>query len=166
MGSDPVTHSTSARWWIWGLPIAFIVHDGEEVIATLRDGELQSIGAPLTVSQALAGILFELALLWLVSVLAVWSGRPGWPMRIFAVALCGYTLHGVVHVVAGVVGTGYVFGATTALPAVVVYGCLALYRLHADKLLSRREILGALLVSAVLGGPFIYLVHVVGRVIG
>jgi hypothetical protein len=158
--------SASARWWIWGLPIAFIVHDAEEVLVTVRAGELRSIGEPLTVSQALASIFFELALFWLVSVLAVWSARPGWRMRFFGLALAGYTLHGLVHLVGGLFGRGYVFGAATALPAVLTFGCLAMYRLWVDGLLSIKELLGCLAASAVLGGPFLMLVHQVGRAIG
>jgi hypothetical protein len=44
------------------------------VIALLYARELRSIGASLTVSQGLAAILFELALFWSVSIVAVWSG--------------------------------------------------------------------------------------------
>jgi hypothetical protein len=156
----------ASRAWIWGFSLAFIVHDGEEVIATLRAGELKSFGAPLTISQGLAAILFELGLFWLISVLAVWSGRRGWPMRVFGLLLAGYTLHGFVHLAAALVSNGYVFGAITALPAVIVYGCLALYRLHADGLLTRREVAASFAASAVLGPPFLYLVHTIGRVIG
>jgi Protein of unknown function with HXXEE motif len=155
--------SASARWWIWGLPLAFVVHDGEEALVAVRAGELRSLAAPLTVSQALAAICFELALFWLLAVLAAWSARPGWPMRLFGVALGGYTLHGLGHLAAGLAGRGYAFGVVTALPAVVVYGCLALYRLRAEGLLSPRELGACLGASAVLGGPFILLAHLVGK---
>ena len=156
----------SSRIWIWSFPLAFIVHDGEEAIATVQAGQLKSFGAPLTVSQGLAAICFELALFWSISVIAVWSGGRGWPMRIFGALLTGYTLHGAVHLAAAFVTTGYAFGAITALPAVTAYGCLALYRLHADRLLTRRDIAGGGLASALLGLPFIFLVHEIGKLIG
>jgi hypothetical protein len=70
------------------------------------------------------------------------------------------------HLVAGVVGTGYVFGATTAQPAVIVCGGLAIYRLHAEGLLTRMELVRSLAAAVVLGPPFLYLVHGVGRIIG
>jgi len=59
-----------------------------------------------------------------------------------------------------------VFGAITALPAVIIYGCLALYRLSADELLSRRDVVTGFAVSAAFGPPFLYLVHGIGRIIG
>ena len=164
--SDTTVTPNVPRAWIWGFPLAFLVHDGEEALAILRAGELRSLGAPLSVTQGLAAIVFELALFWLAAVLAVWSGRPGWPMRVFGTLLAGYTLHGFVHLAAALALPGYVFGAITALPAVIVYGVLALYRMHADRMLTRRELATGVIASALLGGPFLYVVHAIGKVLG
>lgn len=57
-----------------------------------------------------------------MSVIAVWSGGHGWPIRIFGTLLTGYTLHGSVHLAAALVTPGHAFGAITALPAVTAYG--------------------------------------------
>jgi hypothetical protein len=80
--------------------------------------------------------------------------------------LGGWTLHGLVHLATGMSGDGYAFGVVTALPAAVVYGVLTLWRMYADRMLTRAGMLLALGGGAVVAPPLILLAHLFGRLVG
>ncbi|MFI5960272.1 HXXEE domain-containing protein [Cryptosporangium sp. NPDC051539] len=151
----------SARWWIWGLLAAFVAHDGEEAIAIVRQhGLFMGDDRILTVTQGLAAILFEFGLYWAAVVAAVWTARPGWAVRLFGLLLAGWTLHGVGHLGSAIAqGGGYGFGSLTAFPCCVVYGILAFWRLRADGLLSRRELLAVVVLGLPASAPLLLGAH-------
>lgn len=109
---------------------------------------------------------FELTVGWLAILIATRSARPGLPVRVFAVVLWAWTLHGVLHLVQAATGEGYSFGSVTALPAVVVYGCFALGRLYQDRLVERRWIVPTAVVAAITGVALVYAAHSWGSLMG
>src|SRR5262249_14434295 len=155
--------SASTRRWMWGFLAAFAVHDGEEALVIIRHGGMRAYGHWESTSQSLAGILFEFALGWVLVLLATRTARPGWAVRALAILLGGWTLYGLVHLATGITGDGYTFGVVTALPAAVVYGLLTLWRMYADRLLTRAEILLAFGGGAVVAAPLILIAHLFGR---
>jgi hypothetical protein len=155
-----------ARWWIWGLPISFLVHDGEEAIFIVNEGGLFRDGELiLTTSQALAAMGLELTGLSLLALAAARAARPGWAVRAFTVMLAAWTLHGLAHLASGVAADGYALGVVTAVPACLAYGVLALHRLLADGLIDQRWLIGALVGGAALAPPLLMLVHAFGRLV-
>lgn len=154
------------RAWIWGLLPAFVIHDGEEAIhIALSDGLFRGDRLVLTTSQALAGIVMEFTVGWLVVLAATRSARPGWPIWIFAALTAGWTAHGLGHLVAGTVSDGYVMGVITALPFAFTYGVLALCRLYRVGLLSKRALLISAPVGLAAAWPLIMIAHAFGRMV-
>jgi hypothetical protein len=154
------------RLWVWGWILSFLIHDGEEALYIVRHGGFKEFGVFQTVSQNLIGMMFELAVGWLAILAATRSARPGWPVRVLAVLLWGWTLHGVLHLVQSATGAGYSFGSVTALPVVVVYGCVALGHLYRDRLMQWRWIVPTAVVGAITGFALIYAAHAWGSLIG
>lgn len=162
--SQPCSFTT--KLWMWGFLAAFLVHDGEEAGYIIKQGGLEGFGVFQGTAESLTGILFEMTLAWVFILLATRSGRPGWQVRLFAMLLSGWALHGVQHIVEAVAGHGYDVGAATALPACVVYGFLALCVLYREKLLDRRWLAWSVLGGGLIAVPFVALAHLYGSLLG
>jgi hypothetical protein len=158
--------SVTTRLWMWGFIPAFLIHDGEEAGYIIKHGGLTEFGMWQTTAENLSGILFELTVGWLLILFATRAARPGWTMRVYAAFVAGWTLHGVMHLVEGVAGHGYVLGSVTALPCAVVYGALTLAVVYRDGLLERRWLLLALLPGSLTALALILAAHGYGSLIG
>ncbi|MFJ2811022.1 HXXEE domain-containing protein [Kitasatospora sp. NPDC087271] len=157
MTMDLVRARVDARWWIWGLPLSFAVHDGEEAVAIVLDGGLDQGGIRFTVAQSLTAILAEFAVVWALTLFADRAlraghtgrtGPGGWALDAYAALLGGWTLHGLHHIYLGLSGSGYPLGVITALPAVVLYGALTYAALLRAGLLDRRRTVLSLIAGA------------------
>lgn len=162
----PKPCSLTAKLWMWGFLVAFGVHDGEEAGYIIKQGGLEGFGVFQGTAASLTGILFELTLAWLFILLATRSGRPGWQVRLFAMLLSGWTLHGVQHIVEAIAGHGYDVGSATALPACVGYGVLALGVLYRERLLDRRWLTISVFGGGLIAVPFVALAHLYGSLLG
>jgi hypothetical protein len=163
--SADVRASASTRWWIWGFLAAFAIHDGEEAWYAVQRGGYYAFGRWETAAQTLAGIVFEFTLLWIVVVIAARAARPGWAVRIFAIVLGGWFLHGFFHLASGVASGGYAFGVVTALPCCLAYGAFAYARLYADRLLGPGWIAVTLVAGGIVALPLIVAAHLFGRLV-
>lgn len=158
-----------ARTWAWGFLLAFLVHDGEELVAIWSGGGSVFLGRTESPLQCAAGILAEGTLGWVLILLATRPQAPPWRIRAFSILLAGFALHGLAHLAAAAAVRGYaasyVFGAVTALPACVVYGAFALHRLRSSGLLDRRWLTIALVAGLPASLPLIPLAHAWGWLI-
>lgn len=154
-------------WWIWAFPLAFVVHDGEEALSIVlqggyREGEQT---ASLSVTQALAGIGFELTAVVVLALLVSYGRWPGWLFGVYVGVIAGWTLHGVGHLLAGAAAPSYVMGVVTALPACVAHGSLTLARFYRAGLLGGRRLIGSGVLGVFISVMAVELAHVYGRLV-
>jgi len=120
--------------WIWVGPIAFLVHDAEELLTfapwlATHGSRLPSIAQPLLGGVTTARFAVSVLVLFVGFVAAsahgAWAARHGrrsWPWLIVAGA---FVANGVTHVAQGVWFAGYVPGLATALGVSLPYGWMA-----------------------------------------
>ena len=161
--------------WVWLGPIAFVVHDAEEVL--VFEGWLRRHGPELpTVVRALLGSLstrqFAAAVLVLLvgyviaSLLgtrALRTGRRPWPYLVITGAFVG---NGVTHLLQAVAFGGYTPGVVTAAVVSLPYGLGAGRALVADGIAPRRLLLALLVVGVALQLPLAWLALQAGRHLG
>jgi uncharacterized protein with HXXEE motif len=163
---------------IWLFPIAFTLHDFEEIIffepwLKRNAGELRGIiekRAPVFLRAQLHGILEKpatelsatIALIFLVtiisSVLAITSNF----YFLFLLTSGMFFLHGFGHVAQSVALRKYVPGAITSVVIVIPYGLILCFGLINDAIVGGFGLFACLLFSAVLLLPFILIMHRVG----
>lgn len=160
------TPTTMTLWWMAALPVAFVLHDGEEFAIVARAGGLWHMGLHLAnVPQTLAAMTFELLGLSLVTVAAVHPRRTGLTLRVYTALLATFTAHGLIHLGAAVVTHAYAMGVATALPLCVGYGALTLRRLAREDLVPRQDLMIAAAWGTVAAAPLIALSIAVGHLL-
>jgi len=163
-------------WALWGLPLAFLVHDGEEAIYLAARGygvTALFTGAQTTVAESLAAMGVELTLIVVVTWLA-WrqtNRRPTATARsgatyVFAVLLAAWTMHGLIHLGGAAFAGGYAMGAITAIPACLGYGGWALSQLYRLGLVGRTWLAAAPVLGIVAFVPLLGIAHELGRLLG
>lgn len=162
-------------WAIWGLPLAFLVHDGEEAayLAARGKGVIALFTrVQTTVAESIAGITFEFIVVLMVTLLtwqqvqrATAAARPRF-VYVFAVLLAAWTFHGLVHLGGAIIERAYVMGAFTAIPACLGYGGWALYRLYRAGLVSRSWLVASPVIGIAAFVPLLGIAHEVGRLVG
>ena len=148
--------------WIWLAPLAFVVHDAEE-LATVAPWlraharELPAILQPHAAGVTTRGIAASVAILLAAFVLAAWHGarrsRHGarsWPFLVAAGALAGNAL---THLGEAAYFGGYTPGVATAIMVTAPYGVCLARALERAALLTRRQAVFLLLLGVVLQAP-------------
>ena len=150
--------------WIWLAPVAFLVHDAEE-LATLAPwlrahanqlpSALQAHAASVTTSGAATSV----AILFAIFILAAWDGvrraRRGersWPFLLAAGALAGNAL---THVGQALYFRGYTPGVVTALLVSAPYALLLARALVRAKVITRGQALALLAFGVVIQIPIV-----------
>jgi hypothetical protein len=163
---------------IWLFPIAFMLHDFEEliffepwlkknasVITGLKErlpaflkGQLDALAGRTTAPFAFS-VLLIFILASLSSLLAAACGN-----YVFFLAFSSlFLLHGFVHVGQAVLLRRYVPSLVTSLLVVIPYG-LALFRgLFAGRIVAMPGVLVYVAAAIVLGGPFVIAVQIAGE---
>ena len=158
--------------WVWLGPVAFLVHDAEEVLAfepwvRAHRAALPAVVRPLLESvstrQFGAAVLALFAGYLVVSALAVpalRAGRRPWPFLVVTGVFVG---NGLTHLLQAVALGGYTPGVVTAAAVNLPYGWAAGRALLADAAVSRRVLLVLVALGAVLQVPIAWLALQLGR---
>jgi hypothetical protein len=166
--------------FVWLLPLAFVVHDGEEVLTMAswirgnavlleRIASANSLVAyaiahlPTHWSEVAGAAAFELLLLLAASALLAVQKRKGLGLFLYTAMLGGFTLHVLTHLLQAVWFGGYTPGVVTAL-VVIPPASFVLYK-HLHRVMGLA--LSAALINALAGGllllPVVLVAHQVGR---
>jgi hypothetical protein len=173
---------TSLRAAVWLLPLAFLIHDGEEIltmpgwIAAHRPllERIAHTGAtarrvvdnlPTTTAQVAVAVAVELAVLLLATVLVSREPRPGFAAYFYAAALGVFTAHSLTHVGQTLLLGGYTPGVVTAAVVVPPAGVYLYRRLFEAGLLSRPGAVLAALAGAAGIVPLLLTAHRLGRML-
>jgi hypothetical protein len=177
--NEPIGTAPSFAF-VWLLPLAFVVHDGEEVLTMAswirgnaalleRIASANSIAAyaianlPTHWSEVAGAAAFELLLLLAASVLLAVQKRKGLGLFLYTAMLGGFTLHVLTHLLQAVWFGGYTPGVVTALVVIPPYSFVLYKHLHRVMGLA----LTTALLNALAGGllllPVVLTAHQVGR---
>lgn len=168
----------TTRTLIWLFPIAFMLHDFEEVILgepwlkknagevlarlprrvpAFLTRQIRDVFAKSAGEFALSvGLIF--ALVSLSAFLALEAGQYAF----FLLASGGFFLHGFMHVGQAVLLRRYVPAVITSLVIAIPYGLVLFPRLIQQGVVSLSGLLVYFLLAVVLLGPFIFVIHFVG----
>jgi len=166
---------------VWFFPIAFILHDFEELIlfepwlkhnAPLIRTLIEK-RAPRLIQERLATILEKtspqfaapIGLIFLLTVLVTLLLTSFGVAGPFYLASSLYFLHGFMHIGQAVAVRKYIPALLTSIFVVLPYGALLFWNLLAAQLLTVPELLAYFLVAALLAVPFILVMHVVGEMV-
>ena len=173
----------SLRAAVWLLPLAFVIHDGEEIltmpgwIAEHRPllERIARTGAPArrvvdnlptTTAQMAVAVAVLLALLLLATVLFSRGPRPGFALYLYAAALGVFTAHSLTHLGQTLLLGVYTPGVVTAVLIAPAAGVYLYKHLFEAGLLTRRSAWLSGLAGAVGIVPLLLTAHLVGRTWG
>lgn len=140
-----------SRAVVWGLPLAWTLHDIEELLAfviqsgALREGLRVPDWVPDGVTEQIdqLTVLQESLAIAVVGLGVAAATVLGWRSRgrnlLFQAAVLGFGIHGIAHLAQAVAVGGYIPGLVMSVLLVVPYGFWATWRLHRAGLLPRRR---------------------------
>ncbi len=153
---------------IWLFPLAFLVHDLEEILTMERfirmnrerfPKLLQRV-APITTTQFTIGVTILFVLTMWASFLATRSPRD---MNWLTICLAIFLLHVVTHVAQTLLLHSYTPGVITAVLVVLPYSLYAFHHLFSDRLISEDDVNASLLIGALLAIPILLGVRQLGK---
>jgi len=173
----------SLRAAAWLLPLAFVIHDGEEILTMPRWiaehrpllERIAHTGAPArrvvdnlptTTAQVAVAVAVELAVLLLATVLFSRGPRPGPALYFYAAALGVFTAHSLTHLGQTLLLGAYTPGVVTAVLIVPAAGVYLYKRLFEAGLLSRRSAWLSGFAGAVGIVPLLLSAHRLGKTWG
>jgi hypothetical protein len=164
-------HLLSLNMVIWLFPLAFFLHDLEELLTLKRFPSIYSGWLPrflrftknLNTMQVTIAITIEFLVILFASYLATQQVRQ---MDFFTTALAMFLVHAIGHAGVSIFLRRYTFGVGTAVLVALPYSLYAIYRLTQANLLSSANLISVLLIGTLLVGPFIFLVLFFGKLIG
>lgn len=167
-----------SRSVIWLFPLAFVVHDGEEVMTMAQSilehrahldrlAELGPVPAavianlPTSNAQVAVAVAFELILVLMSTAAVAWTWRRGPALYVFSSLLGAFALHSLGHYAQAIYVRAYTTGLITALiiPAATypIYQHLLQTRLLTPRTAAATAALGIVLL------PIVIIAHSVGR---
>lgn len=167
--------ATRARRWMLLGPVAFVVHDAEEILVFApwlrRHGhELPTVVRPLFAAMGTREFALAVGVLLLGYVAAaalgtrmLRHGRRPWP---YLVVTGAFVANGVTHVLQSIALRGYTPGVITALAVSLPYGWLAGRALVRAGAASRGVLAGAVLAGVMVQVPLVLLALGAGRTFG
>ena len=173
----------SLRAAVWLLPLAFVIHDGEEILTMPRWiaehrpllERIAHSGAPArrvvdnlptTTAQVAVAVAVELAVLLFATVLFSRGPRPGPALYFYAAALGVFTAHSLTHLGQTLLLGAYTPGVVTAVLIVPAAGVYLYKRLFEAGLLSRRSAWLSGFAGAVGIVPLLLTAHRLGKTWG
>lgn len=160
---------------IWAFPVAFLIHDGEEVLTAERFWREHRDRLPLpggitrrgkiTTAAIGVGVGYEFILVCLTSLLAARSRRPGRAMNLFTAALAVLFLNVFTHLGQTAWLRAYTPGVVTAPLVALPYTLYAFHRLFQAGLITPRSFARAMAAGALLGIPLVLSAHLVGLIV-
>ena len=162
-------HQLSLNLVIWAFPLAFLLHDLEEIFTMERFSRenrerfpkfLRNIAAITTKQFTMAvGVLLVLTLL--ASYLAT---RPQRQVDLFTITLAIFLVHILGHVAQTMFFRRYTPGLITALLVVLPYSLYGFHRLFTANLVGGDSFTTSILVGALLLAPLLLAVRQLGKV--
>jgi hypothetical protein len=164
----------SIQWVALG-PVAFLVHDAEEVLVIepwlRRHGHalpavVQPLVGTLTTRQfasAVAVLLLGYSIAAALAIRALRRGQRPWPYLLVSGA---FVANGITHLLQSAVLGGYTPGVVTALSVSLPYGWMAGRALHRDEGISQRLMLGVVAGGLLAQVPLAWLALHAGRQLG
>jgi len=155
---------------IWAFPLAFLIHDCEEIFTmerfTRENSErfpkfLRNIAA-ITTRQFTLAVVVLLVLTLLAAYLAT---RPQRQMDLFTLALAIFLVHILGHIAQTVFFRGYTPGLITALLVVLPYSLYGFHRLFTTNLIGGDSFTTSMLVGALLFVPVILAATQLGKLL-
>jgi len=153
---------------IWAFPVAFLIHDLEELVTTERFSRENRERFPkllrglATISTA-QFLIAMMVLLVLTVVAAYLATRPLRDMTVLTLTLSIFLVHVIGHIAFPVFFRRYTPGLITALVIVLPYSLYALYRLFSAHLITGESLTLTLLLGALLVAPLIWLALFIGK---
>ncbi len=155
---------------IWTFPVAFLVHDVEEIFTMERFARenrervpkfLRNIVTINTTQFTIGvGVLFVITLL--AAFLATRSPRQ---MDIFTIALSAFLLHVIGHIAFPILFRRYTPGLITAVIIVLPYSLYTFYRLYSANLVGDDNLNVSILVGALLLVPLLLAIRQFGKML-
>ncbi|HLZ80332.1 MAG TPA: HXXEE domain-containing protein [Ktedonobacteraceae bacterium] len=155
---------------IWAFPLAFLIHDLEEIFTMERFTHenrerfpkfLRNIGA-ISTTQFIAGVGVLFVLTLLAAYLATKSQHE---MDVFTIALMIFLIHVMGHVIFLIYFRRYTPGLITAVVIVLPYSLYAFHRLFSANLVGSESFNISLLVGALLLVPLLLVVRQLGKLL-
>jgi hypothetical protein len=164
-------------------PLAFLIHDGEEILTTepwvaanrerllaLAQGTpLQETAVSMTSMTTAAFTWAVLALLVLILIgtgfmlRAIRQERGSWMAAPFLTMSAIYTLNIVTHLGQSIIWGGYTPGVVTAVLVMIPYAYYLYRRLLQARLFPRWALIASYAAGLALGMPLVLAVHALGR---
>jgi hypothetical protein len=164
---------------IWLFPIAFMLHDFEELIffepwlkknAGVLTGRLKNKVPALLERRlnALAGktttqFAFPICLIFILTSLSSLLAAALGKYVFFLITSSLFLVHGFMHVGQAILLRRYVPSLITSLLIVIPYGMALFWRLIAAGIVAFPELLVYFMAAVILGVPFIIAVHIAGE---
>ena len=166
---SPATHTL-----IWLFPVAFMLHDFEELLfwelwLNQHGAEIKRrvpaflarrIGSIVDKSTAQAAA--SIGLIFGLTALSAFLATEAHAYGFFLVASALFFVHGFVHVAQTIAFRGYVPAVITSVGIVIPYGLLLFSRLTGEGLVTWTGLALSLLLGAILMAPFILAMHAAG----
>ena len=171
---------TSIRQVLWVLPLAFVIHDGEEILTMpgwieqnrpLLD-RIADTGAlarrvvenlASTTGAVTAAVLAELAVILVVTFLAQRRPHSGPTMYAYAAILGGFFFHSLTHVGSAIILRSYTPGVISAILLIPPASIYIYRRLLSAGLLTFRSATLSAAAGAALVVPAVVAAHYFGR---
>lgn len=160
---------------LWAFPIAFLIHDSEEVITAERFWRQNRARLPLpapleklvartqiTTGQFAASVGYLFALITIICYGATRALRPGRRMNLLATGIAIFFLNTFTHLGQSLLLRRYTPGVFTAVLVGLPYSAYALRRLLKAKLVRRESLPGLLGIGALVAIPLVASAHIVG----
>jgi hypothetical protein len=153
---------------IWMFPVAFLIHDLEEILTTERFSRenrerfpkfLRGI-ATISTTQFIVAVVVLLVLTVVAAYLATSSPRE---LLVLTLTLGMFLVHVVGHIAFPIFFRRYTPGLITAIVIVFPYSLYAFYRLFSTHLIKSESFNLSLLLGALLVAPLIWLALFVGK---
>ncbi len=157
--------------WVWTLPLVFVIHDSEEIMtmttflrshADRLPGQLREVTA-LSTGQFALSVLFLLALILVLCLLAQHANYEGLSMTLFVVLIAILFGNGLTHLGQAAILRGYTPGLLTA-PFVILFTLLALRGFQKAGFITRQNRLPILAAGFFLQIPLIAVALAFGRI--
>jgi len=155
---------------IWAFPVAFFIHDLEEILTMERFGRenrerfpkfVRNI-ATIDTRQFTIAVVVLFVMTLVASYLATRSPRQ---MDLFIVLLAIFFVHAFWHIAFSIILRQYTPGVITTVPVVLPYSLYALYRLFTANLIDVESLKTSLLIGVLLFIPLVLIVRQLGKLL-
>ena len=145
----------SLRQTLWLFPVAFFIHDAEEVFTMERFVRARLGGVPvplarlahITTGQFAVAVVGLLVVCVALTALAAGALRPGWRLWLLQVVLAACLANAFTHVAQTLIFRAYTPGVITAVLVSLPYGVYVFRRLLAARLIRARQLAGLLVLG-------------------